>query len=34
MQRGTHDELMAEGGIYEDFVRMREKALGWKVGAA
>ncbi len=33
-QRGTHDELMAEGGIYEDFVRMREKALGWKVGAA
>lgn len=34
VQRGTHDELMAEGGIYEDFVRMREKALGWKVGAA
>ena len=34
VQRGTHDELMAEGGIYEDFVRMREKALGWKVGGA
>ena len=34
VQRGTHDELMAEGGIYEDFERMREKALGWKVGAA
>ena len=34
VQRGTHDALMAEGGIYEDFVRMREKALGWKVGAA
>lgn len=34
VQRGTHDELMAEGGIYEDFVRMREKAIGWKIDAA
>ena len=30
-QRGTHDELMAEGGIYADFVGMREKTIGWKL---
>lgn len=30
-QRGTHAELMAEGGIYADFVDMREKAIGWKL---
>lgn len=34
VQRGTHDELMDEGGLYEDFVRMREKAIGWSIGAA
>ena len=30
-QRGTHDELMAEGGISADFVGMREKTIGWKL---
>lgn len=32
VQRGTHDELMAESGRYADFVSMREKAIGWKLG--
>ena len=31
VQSGTHDELMAEGGIYHDFVAMREQAIGWKL---
>ncbi|MDL2214140.1 ABC transporter ATP-binding protein/permease [Clostridia bacterium OttesenSCG-928-O13] len=31
-QRGTHRELMARGGLYADFVGMREKAVGWKLG--
>lgn len=31
-QRGTHDDLMAEGGIYADFVDRREKAIGWRLG--
>ena len=34
VQRGTHDQLMEEGGMYEDFVRMRERSLGWKIDAA
>lgn len=31
IQRGTHDELLAQKGIYSDFVGMREKAIGWKL---
>lgn len=31
VQRGTHDELLAQNGIYSDFVGMREKAIGWKL---
>lgn len=34
VQRGTHDELMREGGLYADLVGMKESALGWKLGAA
>ena len=32
VQRGTHPELMRAGGLYADFVRMREKSIGWKLG--
>ena len=31
VQRGTHESLMKEGGIYADFVDMREKTVGWKI---
>ncbi|WP_102374556.1 ABC transporter ATP-binding protein [Raoultibacter massiliensis] len=31
VQRGTHDALMAERGIYADFVGMRERTIGWKL---
>lgn len=34
VQRGTHSELMREGGIYADFVRMRTKSVGWKMGVS
>lgn len=31
-QRGTHDELVREGGIYRRFVDSRRQAIGWKIG--
>ena len=31
VQRGTHDELMGQDGIYRRFINGREKAVGWKL---
>lgn len=31
VQRGTHDELVAEEGLYRRFVVERRQAAGWKV---
>ena len=30
-QRGTHETLMREGGLYAEFVGMRERTIGWKL---
>ena len=31
VQRGTHDELMVQNGIYRHFITGREQAVGWKL---
>ena len=31
VQRGAHQELMAQGGLYADFVGVRQEALRWKL---
>ena len=31
VQRGTHDELMAQDGIYRNFISGREQAVSWKL---
>ena len=31
VQRGTHDELAREDGLYRRFLTGREKAVGWKL---
>lgn len=30
-QTGTHKELLAQPGIYSDFIAIRQKAIGWKL---
>ena len=30
-ESGTHDELIAKGGIYKRFTEIREKAEGWRI---
>lgn len=31
VQEGTHEELMARGGIYREFVEARKKSVGWRL---
>ena len=31
VQRGTHDMLMQQDGLYATFVNMRKQAAGWKI---
>lgn len=31
VQRGTHEELAVQPGIYADFIRQREEATGWRL---
>ena len=31
VQRGTHDELIQEDGIYADFDGGKKEAAGWKL---
>ncbi len=32
IQRGNHQQLLSQGGLYADFVGMRQAAIGWKLG--
>ena len=31
VQRGTHAELMTQGGLYRRFIEIREQAEGWRL---
>ena len=31
VQRGNHEKLMKEEGIYKNFISGRQKAVGWKI---
>ncbi len=31
VQKGTHEELAAEEGIYKNFVSERKEAVSWKI---
>lgn len=33
VQTGTHEELLAQKGLYADFIHVREKAVGWKIAS-
>ena len=30
-QQGTHEELLKQPGIYQDFVNIRKNAAGWSL---
>lgn len=32
-EKGTHDELIRENGLYRRFTEIREKAEGWRIAA-
>ncbi len=31
IEQGPHDRLMAQGGLYAEFIGIREKSAGWKI---
>ena len=33
VQQGSHKELVHQQGIYADFIGVRKKAIGWKLGS-
>ena len=32
VQHGTHNELLAQEGLYRRFVDIRQQAIGWRLG--
>ena len=31
VQKGTHKELLAQRGTYQEFIKIREQAEGWRI---